>query len=206
MESILKNHLKENRGCYLFLFLFFFFGTAFGAHYTKSYDAAGTEYMKEFFASVKSVYESSGPDFNNIFKEAFESSAKTSLIVWVLGFTVIGVAVILAVIFKCGFMCGFLSGFLINLYGAEGFGASAIVILAKCLIYVPVLIFLSCAAMKFSMTLIKMITGKIKYRTNFKYHILRYIFLAVAVVFILVIYALFEAYVGGNMLKVYLKS
>ena len=161
--------------------------------------------MTEFFDTSINLFKTTETDFNLIFKTAFESSFRNIIIVWLLGFTVIGTLIIAFIIHKLGFMLGFLTGFLIRIYGLKGVGAAFIIIISQSALYVPSLLFMSCMAAGFSGTLFRMITGKIKYKTNFKYYILRYFCYLLVVIVVLIFYAMLEAYGGGNLIKLYLK-
>ncbi len=205
MENLIKRHLFDNIKCYILLCVFFILGAVIGSRCSFGYDSSGLQYMTEFFDTSINLLRTTEPDFNLIFKTALESSFKNVLVVWLLGFTVIGTLIITLIIHKCGFMLGFLTGFLIRIYGLKGAGAAFIIIISQCALYVPALIFISCMAASFSGTLFRMITGKIKYKTNFKYYILRYFCYFLVVTAILVFYALLEAYGGGNLIKLYLK-
>ncbi len=205
MESLVKKHLYDNIRGYLILLVCLLFGVALGSYCAFGYKESVAAYMKEFISSAEELFKSSEPDFNGVFKTAFESSFSDAILIWLLGFTVIGTVIIWLLVAKSGFMCGFISGFLIRLSGFEGFGMAAIIILAKCIVYIPAILFLGCMAAKFSVIIFKVITGRIKYRINLKYFILRYFCYLVVIVLVLVIYSLGEAYIVTNLLKLYLK-
>lgn len=204
MESLLKKHLYDNVRGYIILLVFLLAGTAAGSYCAISYGESDLSYMKDFFSSARTLFKSSQLDLNGVFKASFESSVKDAAIIWLLGFTVIGTVGILILISKSGFMCGFVTGFLVRLSGFEGFGTAAIITFAKCVVYLPAMLFLSCMAAKFSITLFRMITGRIKYRINLKYFLLRYFCYLIIIVLVLVIYSLGEAYIVTNLLKLYL--
>ncbi len=205
MESLIKKHLYDNIRGYLILLAFLLIGTAAGSYCAFGYGESVAAYMKEFILSAEELFKTSALDLNGVFKTAFETSFLDAVSIWLLGFTVIGTVGIWLLIAKNGFMCGFITGFLIRLSGFEGFGMAAIIILIKCVIYIPAIMFLACMAAKFSIIIFRMITGRIKYRINLKYFILRYFCYLVIIVLVLVIYSLGEAYIVTNLLKLYLK-
>ena len=206
MSKLIKDYITKNRNCFIFLLIFFFAGTAAGAYYTRNFDSSVMKYMEEFFSAASNIYKLSEPSFPNVLRTALSDSCKTAVFIWLMGFTVIGIGAIILSVLKSGFMCGFLSGFLINLYGGKGLLCAAVIIMAKCFFYIPAILFISCESIKFSSMLIKITGGKFKYRVNFRQCVLSYVLVLAVAVVVMVVYAFFEAYAGGNILKVYLKS
>lgn len=204
MENLIKKHISDNIKGYIFVVLFFVIGVIVGASLVNGYPEKTGEYMKEFFLSSKNIYSSSEPDLTGVFKAAMRNSLKNSVLVWGLGFTVIGAPVILLVILKCGFVSGFLCGFLFRIFSYKGLAAAGVIIFPQCLLYLPAMFFISCVSVKFSVTLLKMITGKTKYKVNLRYYILRYVFYGFSVSVIMIVYSLAEAYIGANILKLIL--
>lgn len=204
MEKFIKKHISDNIKGYIVIVLFFIIGVIAGASCVNGYPEKTGEYMKEFFLSSKNIYSATEPDLTGVFKAAMRSSLKNSFLVWGLGFTVIGAPIILFVILKCGFVSGFLCGFLLRIFAYRGLAVSGVIIFPGCLLYLPAMFFISCVAIKFSVTLLKMITGKTKYKINLRYYILRYVFYGLSIPVIMIVYSLAEAYLGANILKLIL--
>ena len=193
-------HIKENLISYILLFVFFIGGVVIGGYITKGYKNEDIKILSEFFEESMNVFAMETPDYNTIFKNTFTGSVKDLAFIWILGFTVIGVPVIFLKALKTGFMIGFSSTFLISLYSSKGILISLTLIFTKCIIYLPVIFFMSVYAISLSSELVKIIFGRIKYKINLKYYILTYIMTFTICVPVMIIYSLSEAYLTANVL------
>lgn len=200
MDKI-RMHIRENLIPYILLFCFFVSGAVFGAYITRTYTNESISGLKGFFEEAFNIFKSSAPDYNGIFKSTFTGSLKEIFFIWISGFTVIGMPIIFFMTAKAGFMLGFTAAFIISFYSLKGILLAVILIFLKCFIYIPLIFIISVYGISLSKQLFKMMTGKIKYRTNFKYSILSYILTLCLSVPVIVLYSLSEAYLTSNLLK-----
>jgi len=197
MKKLIINYISEHMKGYIFILLIFASGIILGAYTANGYGSEITDYMTEFFDSVRRILTTSPADSKEVFESTLSSSLKSSLTIWFFGFTVIGAAGIFFIILKSGFITGFTVSFLLKIYSFGGLPAGAASILLRCIFYFPLLFFLSAEALQLSGVLIKTAAGRLKYKNVFRYHLLRYLVCGVIAIVVSVIYSLFEAYAGS---------
>lgn len=151
----LGEHLKANIAGYFLVTLIFMIGIVVGAMAIKLLpDAQKIElanYLKIFFSEiVKDTHNATG-----IFGSVLFNHLKMVLIVWILGFTIIGIPFVLFLIFTKGFIIGFTVGFLVNEYVLKGVAFALVSVLPHNFLAVPLLLAVSVAAIRFSIRLIR---------------------------------------------------
>ena len=203
MIKAVKVYIKDNLKYMIPVVVFLIGGITLGAYTSFQYDQDAVKRTGDFFASVFALLKNGVPDAGSVFTKAFFNSLKITGSVWLLGFTVIGAAIILLIVMKCGFMMGYASSFLIRFFAFKGIAASVICVFSQCLFFIPALFFVSAEAMKLSGMLFSMITGKIRYRVNFKSYMIRYSFYLAAAVFAAAVYSASEAYIGASLLRLF---
>ena len=155
-HSIL-GHLKTHIVAYFFLILIFMIGVVAGAFAVKTLpDEQKTElisYLRLFFQGLTTSSDMvRSPE---LLQSALYNNAKTIGIIWLLGFTVIGIPVILFIIFTRGFVIGFTVGFLVNEYLVRGLAFALVSTLPHNFFAVPSLLLTGVAAISFSIQIIK---------------------------------------------------
>lgn len=196
----IKMHIRENLTAYIILFVFFVLGTVLGGYITGTYNKDSVLHLKEFFDESFGVFKGSTPDYNSIFKNTFASGVSELLFVWILGFTVIGLPVIFFISARAGFMLGFVGAFTVSIYSWKGILITLSLIGIKCLIYIPFLFLMSAKGISVSLLLTKMLFGKIRYRSDFKYTFLSYLSFLPVMLLVLILYSLLEAYLSANLI------
>lgn len=196
----IKNHIREKLIFYIVLFVFFVIGAVFGAYITGTYNKESSIHLKEFFEEAFGIFKGANPDYNSIFKNTFASGISEIFFIWILGFTVIGLPFIFFISAKAGFMLGFTGAFTVSLYSWKGILITLSLIGVKCFIYIPALFAVSVEGISISLLLTRMLFGKIRYRTNFKYTVLNYTGLLFIALTVVVIYSLLEAYLSANLM------
>ncbi len=156
VRDFLCEYVRKNMLSYLALLLLFSLGILVGAmavHVLPEAEKTGLgEYMDVFFSDIERLSKlGSGA----MFLDVWWLHAKTLLIVWILGFTIIGVPFILCILFMRGFVIGFTVGFLVQNFFLKGFAASVTAVLPHNLLMVPIYLSVCCAAISFSLYLIK---------------------------------------------------
>ena len=201
MKKLISAHIEENLRGYIVVMLIFAAGIIAGAFTACRYGGETADYITEFFDSVIRIIKTSPADTKLIFESTLSDTLISFGLIWISGFTVIGALWSLFSVMKSGFITGFTLCFLINIYSYSALPVAAVSILFRCVFYFPFIFFLSVEVLKLSGMLLKMISGKIKYRTSLKYQILRYFLIMVSAFGIAVIYSLFEAYAGCSLLS-----
>ena len=170
LSDKIREHIISNIVSYIILTLFFSLGIISGAYIYNQYDTAEVEALCDFFTEAKEVYVNTGGSIG-VFKNALFSSFKTIFLIWILGFTIIGIPVIFFTVFKKGFIFGLISNFLITNF-SYGILTSIILFLVDAVILVPAIYVVSIYIISLSKTLIGMLTGKIRFKVNLKSYIL----------------------------------
>ena len=150
-------HLKTQKKKNNFLILIFLIGVVAGAFAVKTLPdeqkAELISYLRLFFQGLSTSSDTvRSPD---LLYSALYNNAKTIGIIWLLGFTVIGVLIFLFIIFTRGFVIGFTVGFLVNEYLVRGLAFALVSTLPHNFFAVPSLLLTGVAAISFSIHIIK---------------------------------------------------
>lgn len=150
----LAQHVKANIVQYFLVVLVFMLGIVAGAMAVKILpEASKTELAQCLTIFLQGI--GSAPESGMLFAPALLHYLKMILLVWILGFTIIGIPFVLFIVFTRGFIIGFTVGFLVNLYVFKGLFFAVVSVLPHNLLILPVLFLMSVAAMGFSADLIK---------------------------------------------------
>lgn len=163
LRHSVTEYLKAHIVAYFFLILIFVIGVVVGSLAVKTLpDEQKTElisYLRLFFQGLMA-----SPEANqnvDLLNTVLFGNAKTSGLIWLLGFTVIGVPFILFIIFTRGFVIGFTVGFLVNEYVMKGLAFALVSILPHNFFAVPALLAAGVAAVSFSGAIVRRTRGKV---------------------------------------------
>lgn len=157
LRQNITDYLKANIVAYFFMILIFIIGVVAGSLAVKTLpDEQKTElvsYLHVFFQGL-----STGPESTQdakLLNIALFNNAKTIGLIWLLGFTVIGIPFILFIIFTRGFIIGFTVGFLVNEYIMKGLVFSLVSVLPHNFFAIPALLAAGVSAISFSLFLVR---------------------------------------------------
>lgn len=194
-------YIKANIVAYFFMTLIFVIGVVVGALAVRTLpDEQKTElisYLHIFFTDLSHGTE------NNISGTAMISSvmfnnAKTIILMWLLGFTIIGIPFVLFILFTRGFIIGFTVGFLVNEYVMRGLLFAFASVLPHNFFAIPAILVMGVSATKFSLLLVRRKTyGKI----NLWYEAIRYSMLGMIMLVVMLFSALLEVYISPVFMK-----
>lgn len=205
LSDKIREHIIKNPVSYILLTVFFSLGIIGGAYIYNRYSPDQVRLLYDFFEKAREVYINEEVNSTLLFKNAFISSFSGLLIIWLSGFTVIGIPLIFFTVMKKGFVLGLITNFLITNFKG-GIITSLIIIFAQGLILIPVYFVTATYGISLSGTLLKVVFGKIKYRIDLKNYLLFYMGVFIFALLFVVIFALSEGYFTGNLLKWYFKS
>lgn len=197
----LGNYLRSNIVAYFFVTLIFIIGVVVGALAVKTLpDEQKTEligYLRIFFQGL-----SNGTDaLNNpgaMLQSAIVNNVKTVALMWLLGFTVVGIPFVLFIVFTRGFVIGFTVGFLVNEYVMQGLLFSLVAVLPHNFFAVPAILITGVSAISFSLTLVRRRgrkTGSILYQA------LGYTVLCVVMLLLMTAASFTEVYISPVFMK-----
>lgn len=197
----IKQHLKENRWQYTILILLLLLGIIIG-HYQVVYLETGVRSnlldMIDNYLRLQQADSNSG---FTILKSIFFNQAKTVLLIWFLGLTVIGWPLILANVLVRGLSLGFTISFLIREKAGAGIIMTLLSIVPQNLVYIPLIIFWSVMAMNFSIYLLR---GRDDARMSLGRSLIIYTSLLLICILLVLAGSLVEAYLSPWLLSLIL--
>lgn len=194
-------YLKANIVAYFFMILIFVIGIVVGALAVKILpDEQKSElinYLRIFFTGLAQGTENVASSETMIGIVMF-NNAKTVVLMWILGFTIVGIPFVLFILFTRGFIIGFTVGFLVNEYVMKGLLFAFASVLPHNLFAVPAILVLSVSATTFSLMLLRRKTyGKV----NIWYEAVRYSIVCMIILAIMLFAALLEVYISPVFMK-----
>lgn len=149
------DYIRANIVSYFIVILIFLIGIVMGAMAIKvlpeAQKAELVQYLNIFFSEIVQQTGSG----SGILWATIGSNLKMILLIWVLGFTIIGIPFIFFLIFTRGFIIGFTVGFLVNEYVFRGLFFALVSIFPHNLLVVPLLLMTGVTAIRFSIRLIR---------------------------------------------------
>lgn len=187
---------------YFLVCMFFIIGISSGAFTVRAISDTQKyqliSYMKSFFQVLnnKPINELA------VLKQSLANNLQTSILIWLLGITVIGIPFILLLIAVRGFIIGFTVGFLAEQLGIKGIFFSMIAILPQNILIVPSILGIAVIGISFSMMVIKNKFNK----THSSSHgtlrqFLLYTTIIVGILLIIILGCIIEAYVTPVFMK-----
>ncbi|MEC2075771.1 stage II sporulation protein M [Metabacillus fastidiosus] len=203
LQTIIKQHIKDQSSIYLFVFVLFLMGVIFGAIIVNSMNINQKEdlyyYLSRFFGQVSEGKIASSID---MFKQSFFHNMKYLGLMWVLGISIIGLPVILVMLFIKGMVVGFTVGFLVNQLGWKGFLLSFVTVLPQNILLIPAFIVMCAVAISFSLKMVKQLYMKKTLMMESPFSMfMKYVVVLVSISLFTVIASLFEAYASPMLMK-----
>lgn len=196
----IKEHILSNLVSYIILITVFSVGIMAGAYIYNQYTPEEITVLFDFWEEAKEAYLNGEGDKLDIFKNSLLSSLGAVILVWALGFTVIGIPAVFFIMLKKGFVFGIITNFLVTNF-PEGIITSLILLFSESCFFLPALYVAAVYSISLSKTITGMLSGKIRVKVNLKHYVLFYLVMLFVIMFVLVIYSLLEAYFTGNVLS-----
>jgi stage II sporulation protein M len=196
-----SGYLKANIVPYFFIILIFVIGIVVGALAVK---VLPDEQKKELinYLSIFFTGLSQGKDdvisSENMISIVMFNNAKTVVLMWILGFTIVGIPFVLFILFIRGFIIGFTVGFLVNEYIMKGLLFAFASVLPHNLFAVPAILVMGVSATTFSLMLVR---RKAYGKINIWYEAIRYSILCVAMLGVVLFAAFIEVYISPVFMK-----
>lgn len=198
----ITEYLRANVVSYFFIILILIIGVVIGALAVKTLPEEQkselVNYLSVLFHRLGSPAGYSPADSHSLFTSLTANNIKTVALMWLLGFTIIGIPFVLFIIFTRGFVIGFTVGFLVDEYVAKGLVFALASVLPHNFIAIPALLIIGVSATSFSFSIVK---RKIKNKPNLLYEAAGYTMLCVFMLLLLVAAAAIEAYVSPVFMK-----
>ncbi|MPL60284.1 Stage II sporulation protein M [bioreactor metagenome] len=196
----LGNYFRANMVAYFFMILILIIGVVVGALAVKTLPEEQKleliSYLRIFFNGL-SQGQGVG-DISNLLSTVLFNNAKTIILMWLLGFTIIGLPFVLFILFTRGFIIGFTVGFLVNEYIAKGLLFALVSVLPHNFFAVPAILATSVSATTFSIMLLR---RKQHRRINLLYESFGYTALCLIMLAMMMLAGLVEVYVSPVFMK-----
>ena len=202
IKNIILNYIKENIKTYLILLIIFFIGWILGVIFVDNASEPQanqiSSYINNFINSIKENYQISTKD---LLKETVINNVSIAVILWFLGSTVIGFPLIYVVICYKGYCIGYtISSVIATIGTAKGIVFILATMLLQNIIYIPVILTLGVSGVK----LYRLIMED-RRRENIKIQIAKHTIFSILMLMLLIISALIETYISGNLLEAVIK-
>jgi len=196
----LKEYLRANIVAYFFMILLFIIGIAVGALAVKILpDDQKIElisYLKIFFQGL--AQDAGSFNTPDLLSSVVLNNAKTIILMWLLGFTVIGLPFVGFIVFTRGFVIGFTVGFLVNEYIVKGLIFALASVLPHNFFAVPAVLITGVAATSFSMMLAR---PRKRAKINLLYEAIGYSLLCFLMLILMMIASVVEVYISPVFMK-----
>ncbi len=196
----MNEYFRANIVAYFFMTLIFVIGVAVGALAVKTLpedqklELMG--YLKIFFQGL--VQGPGAVDAPALFATVALGSVKTIGLIWLLGFTVVGIPFVLFIVFTRGFVIGFTVGFLVNEYIMKGLAFALASVLPHNFFAVPALLVAGVAATSFSLLLVR---RRQRAKVNLLYESVGYTVLCMLMLALMLAAAVIEVYISPVFMK-----
>ncbi len=192
----ISSYLKGSIIAYFFMIIVFVIGIVVGALAVRTLpDEQKIElinYLHIFFTGLTQG-AASAADGGNVISLAMLNNAKTILLMWILGFTIVGIPFVLFILFTRGFIIGFTVGFLVNEYVMRGLLFALASVLPHNFLAVPAVLVMGVSATRFSLMLVR---RKAHDKINLWYEAARYSIFCLFLLVIMLVAALIEVYIS----------
>ena len=141
-------------------------------------------------------------NFTTTFKNTIISNFLFSLIIWIIGISVVGVLVVIFIVFYKSFTLGFTIASIIYTYSIKGCLIALLYIFPHMVINILILLYLSSYSIKLSIILIKSILRKDSF--NFKSFINNYLKIYLITLIVLIMSSLYESFIAPVLLRYFM--
>lgn len=195
------DYIRAHIVAYFFMILIFIIGIVIGAMAVKTLpDEQKREligYLGVFFQGLIEHQEGIS-DTHSILASVIFNNIKIIGIMWLLGFTIVGIPFVLFIVCLRGFIIGFTVGFLVNEYIMKGLLFALVSVLPHNFVAVPAILATGVAATTFSLMLVR---RKNKNNNNLFYNSITYTIFCFSMLIIMLGAAIIEVYISPVFMK-----
>ncbi|TWH48959.1 stage II sporulation protein M [Sporomusa sp. KB1] len=195
------DYIRANIVAYFFMILIFVIGIVIGAMAVKTLpDEQKIElvgYLRVFFQGLTEQPSGIGTT-QSLLTSVIGNNSRLIGIMWLLGFTIVGIPFVLFMVCLRGFVIGFTVGFLVNEYVMKGLLFAIVAVLPHNFLAVPAILATGVAATTFSLMLVR---RKHHSKDNLLYNSIAYSVFCLAMLVIMLGAALIEVFVSPVFMK-----
>ncbi len=197
----ISGYFKANIVSYFFIILIFIIGVVVGALAVKTLpDEQKSQligYLHIFFTGLTQDGGINTTSENMITSVMF-TNGKSILLMWILGFTIVGIPFVLLILFIRGFIIGFTVGFLVNEYVMRGLLFAFASVLPHNFFAIPAILVMGVSATRFSLMLVRRKTYS---NINLWYEAVGYSIISIAMLVVVLFASLLEVYISPVFMK-----
>ena len=194
-------YIKHHFAVCFFIVLVFGTGIVSGAFAVRMLPEAQllelADYLQGFLGALRE--EAGAISSEEAFENAIFHHMKSIFLIWLLGFTMIGIPCIFFLVFTQGFILGFTVGFFIHEYILQGALFAVIGVLPQQLLFVPSVLFTALCAVSLSILLIRRCTSRAS--VQLRSYVVRYLVILPMMLLVTLAGTLIEVYVSPFLLK-----
>ncbi len=195
------DYVRANIVAYFFMILIFIIGIVIGAMAVRTLPEDQkvelVSYLQVFLQGLAEQPVGIG-DTSSLLTSTIWNNCKIITIMWLLGFTIVGIPFVLFLVCLRGFVIGFTVGFLVNEYVMKGLLFAIVAVLPHNFLAIPAILATGVAATTFSLMLVR---RKHKNKDNLFYNSIAYSILCFIMMMIMLVAALIEVYVSPVFMK-----
>jgi stage II sporulation protein M len=202
VRELLYEHLRANLNRYFLLLVVFVIGVSAGAFTVNGLSTLQKDELIQYLKGFFHIMDKQNINSSELLMVSVQENAKTIVLLWLLGITIIGIPFIFLLILVKGFIVGFSSGFIIKMMGFKGVLFSLLTFFPKEIIIVPCIIALGVNGINFSLNMIKSKSIKQVLKQNLRMDFLGYSLFTVFFSVFILVGTLIETYIVPVFIRI----
>lgn len=152
----LMESLKENKITFLWVLLFFLVGIVLGSYTVYYMSDFNRVEITNYFNNFLGFLNGNSVAYTSILVDSIKNVLPMVVIIILLGYTAVGIPVILMMDLAKGYVIGFTFSLIVSILGGKGLILVLSGLMLQNLIFIPIIMLISILAIKHSMTKLKM--------------------------------------------------
>lgn len=152
----LMESLKENKITFLWVLLFFLVGIVLGSYTVYYMSDFNRVEITNYFNNFLGFLNGNSVAYTSILVDSIKNVLPMVVIIILLGYTAVGIPVILMMDLAKGYVIGFTFSLIVSILGGKGLMLVLSGLMLQNLIFIPIIMLISVLAIKHSMTKLKM--------------------------------------------------
>ncbi|MDZ4991580.1 stage II sporulation protein M [Clostridium perfringens] len=152
----LMESLKENKITFLWVLLFFLVGIVLGSYTVYYMSDFNRVEITNYFNNFLGFLDGNSVAYTSILVDSIKNVLPMVVIIILLGYTAVGIPVILMMDLAKGYVMGFTFSLIVSILGGKGLILVLSGLMLQNLIFIPIIMLISILAIKHSMTKLKM--------------------------------------------------
>ena len=199
----LRLKVKVNKNLFVFLLVFILVGVASGAVFSSVLNKADSKMVSDYLNNFMKMIENNKPLLKESFINTSLINIGVSLLIWILGISLVGILLVLPILFIKSFILGFTIGSIINNFNFKGILISFIYVVPHQIVNIFTYMIVCAYAIIISYRLFECVRKKKV--LDFKKIMNRYSFILFFSLIVLFITSLYEVFILPSIMKYMIK-